>query len=155
NFRRPLVMGETIAGAADRAVVGAVSAGICTNTGLACFVDTDCVEPSCTGPGCSQGRCFLPPGGCVKDLGQPCGPNPLDAFDPCGGAACECTGPRHFCAPLRERPGAGTCQVKLSDEDDCQKDADCQQLDPEAVCADAGETFQRAVDPFSAATRGG
>lgn len=108
---------------------GAVSAGICTTSGHACLLNSDC----------GGGTCFLPPGGCIKDLGLSCNPtNP---------GACA-TG--QFCQPLAGSAGAGTCRLRVGA---CRDDADCAQLDPQATCHDAASTFQRLVAPL--ATAGG
>ena len=49
--------------------IAAVSAGICTTTGAACASDADCGE---------EGSCYLPPGGCIEDLGTECDTDPND-----------------------------------------------------------------------------
>ncbi len=53
---------------ATRVLAGA-STGLCTTTGRACPSDADC-----GGPGGEHGTCFVPPGGCVRDLGTTCDP---------------------------------------------------------------------------------
>lgn len=64
--------------------LGAVEAGLCTNTAEPCASDEDCS---------SGGSCFLPPGHCIRRLTDPC------ALD----RDCE---PGQFCL-------AGTCHVDL------------------------------------------
>lgn len=46
------------------AALGAVSSGVCTTTASPCNVDADC----------GGGVCFVPPGGCLRNLGQACHP---------------------------------------------------------------------------------
>ncbi len=60
--------------------IGAVSTGICTNTGAACVRADDC----------GGGQCFLPPGGCIQDSGTVC--NPTAPTNDCGDNG--------FCVPL-------------------------------------------------------
>ena len=102
--------------------VGAVSAGICTDSGRACATAAEC------GLG---GKCFLPPGGCVLDLGITC--DPALTGGPCAAG--------QFCVPSRV-PGKGSCNVR---QGDCSSDADC--IAP-ARCRDAGQSFQRLVNPL-------
>jgi Tol biopolymer transport system component len=106
--------------------LGAASAGLCTTTGASCATDA----------GCAGGVCFLPPGGCIHDLGTPC--------DPTVDAAC---GPGKFCEPIMGQPGQGHC---LAVEGPCQSDSDCT---APARCNDAAQKFQRLVGPFSAVTQ--
>jgi hypothetical protein len=117
------------AGAVDAGAlttIGAATTGICTTTGKACVRSDDC------GTG---GRCFLPPGGCVVDLGTACDPTaPVNA---CGDGA--------FCLPSRIRPGSGTCQQQ---QNACTSDADCA---APAHCNDTAESLARLVAPFDAA----
>src|SRR5262249_25966112 len=102
---------------------------LCTDTGRACATAADC------GPGA---RCFVPPGGCVRDLGNVC-----DA----GGHANQC-GEGRFCVPNGE-PGKGTCHAR---EGACAGDTDCQ---APAHCIDAGQNFQQLVSPLSTAAGAG
>jgi Tol biopolymer transport system component len=110
--------------------IGAVSTGICTNSGAACVRAEDC------GTG---GQCFVPPGGCVRDLGTVC--NPTAPTNECGDNG--------FCLPSRTHPGNGTCQIK---EGTCASDADC--VAP-AQCNDTGQAIQRLVSPLAAGSSGG
>jgi Tol biopolymer transport system component len=104
--------------------VAAVSAGICTNTGEACASDDNC----------AGGSCFVPPGGCIRDLGVACVP---------GGSACPGL---QYCEPVLGIPGAGTCHVVLAP---CRDDATCRALDPLATCNDAAQSIQRLADPLA------
>src|SRR5262249_22164697 len=49
---------------APATTIGAAKAGLCTNTGDSCVSDADC----------AGGTCFVPPGGCIRDLGTACNP---------------------------------------------------------------------------------
>src|SRR5205814_5175183 len=77
-------------------VLGAVSAGVCTTTAKACAVDADC----------TPGRCFVPPGGCIKPLGFACDPRKRNPPP-------ECKGNGRFCQPVLVPPGGGECREKL------------------------------------------
>jgi len=103
--------------------LAATSAGVCTDTGEAC-VDDDA---------CPLGECFLPPGGCLRDLGTSC--------DPLNGAGC--VGANHFCQPILGAPGSGTC---MRDEGACRSDADCS---APAQCSQSSQGFQRLMDPLA------
>jgi cysteine-rich repeat protein len=103
--------------------LAATSAGICTDSGDACAGDE----------ACPAGDCFVPPGGCVRDLGTPC--NPLSGSG--------CTPPAQFCQPLLGTPGQGTC-FALGDA--CQSDAECT---APATCSNSGQAFQRLMDPLT------
>jgi len=109
-------------------VIGAVAAGICTNSGEACAGDRDC----------GAGSCFLPPGGCVLDLGTDCNPSISGA---CGSD--------HFCQPVSGTPARGTCREL---QGSCRTDADCT---APARCNDAGQGFQRLAQPLAAQDAGG
>lgn len=130
------VMAEGGPSASAANVLGGASTGICTNTGMACATDVNCAsDPD---GGTVPGTCFVPPGGCIKDLGTSCNPNPLP------GEASGCAGGQ-FCEPTREMPGQGTCKEV---QGPCASTADC--ADPSAVCNDAGQTFQRLASPLTA-----
>jgi cysteine-rich repeat protein len=107
--------------------LAATTAGVCTGDGEPCASDASC------GGG---GVCFVPPGGCVLDLGTSC--NPMAPS--CGAGA--------FCSPRPGGSGAATCQQVLSDS--CRSNEDCE---AGAFCSDGGGTFNRLVDPL--ATQGG
>src|SRR5262249_5543630 len=54
--------------------LAAATAGVCTNTGKACAKNVNC-------PG---GTCFVPPGGCILDLGTTCNPTAVKTSCPSG-----------------------------------------------------------------------
>src|SRR5262249_10553245 len=64
NVRRASHTG-TAQGACN--VLAATSAGVCTTTAKACASDASC----------GGGKCFVPPGGCIRDLGVVCDPSQL------------------------------------------------------------------------------
>jgi len=103
--------------------LAAASAGICTDSGAACAGDD----------ACPSGSCFVPPGGCRRDLGTPC--------DPLNGAGCNLA--TQFCQPLLGLPGQGTCAAI---ENACRSDADCT---APATCSQSAQDFQRLMDPLS------
>ncbi len=102
--------------------LAAASAGICTDTGVAC-VDDDA---------CPSGNCFVPPGGCVRDLGTACTPT--------NGSGCAAG--VQFCQPILGQPTQGTC---FAIENACQSDAECT---APAFCSQAGQDFNRLMDPL-------
>ena len=110
--------------------VGSVKVGICTDTAEACVSNQDC-------PGHS---CFVPPGGCIADNGQPC--------DPVAQTGCA---PGEFCRPVLGQPNQGTCEQLLGS---CRSDADCKALPSCTVpaqcsCNQSDQRIQRLVTPFS------
>jgi hypothetical protein len=117
--------------------LGAVSAGICTDTGEACATDDSC----------PHGTCYIPPGGCQRDLGVTC--CTLRSDDPRSEVCVNTTacGPKEFCRPTT--PGLGTCTVV---ERQCSSDAQCT---APAVCVDAGKEFQRLASPLRRPEGGG
>jgi Tol biopolymer transport system component len=116
-------------------VVGAVAAGICTDTGQACA----------TAASCPVGICFVPPGGCIANLGTRCNPQKQAPEDP----PREKCNVGEFCEPIQGSPGQGACKQVVGS---CFSQADCQAA---AVCNDAGQDFQRLVAPLSQARTGG
>ncbi|MGH7895196.1 MAG: hypothetical protein ACREQL_11050 [Candidatus Binatia bacterium] len=99
-----------------------ISAGVCTTTGEACASDANC----------GAGTCFVPPGGCVHDLGTACTP----------GAPGSCpTG--QFCKPAVGMPGSGTCNQV---EGPCRNTADCT---VPAVCFEGDQGFNRLAGPLT------
>ncbi len=102
--------------------LAAASAGICTDSGEAC-VDDDT---------CPAGDCFVPPGGCLRDLGTAC--NPING-SPCSPGV-------QFCQPILGQPTQGTC---VAIENACQSDADCS---TPAYCSHAGQEFNRLMNPL-------
>jgi hypothetical protein len=117
---RRLGAGEDLSGASQ--TLAAVAAGVCTTTGAACASDA----------ACGVGECFVPPGGCILDLGTPC--------DPALGGSCPSGG---FCQPTPSMPGQGTCNVV---QGPCASQADCS---APAVCSAGGQGFNRLVGPLS------
>lgn len=106
-------------------VIGSVAAGICTTSGDACVSADDC------GPG---GECYLPPGGCIVDLGTACDfSNPSVPNRGCPAGA--------FCEPTRF--GRGVCRQR---QGSCSSDANCT---APARCSDGGTSLQRALAPLS------
>ncbi|HVM97182.1 MAG TPA: hypothetical protein VMT89_12390, partial [Candidatus Acidoferrales bacterium] len=126
KFKRTTRRDDRVA-AAPLTLVGAVSAGVCTNSGRPCATVDDCAIGA---------NCFVPPGGCLHDLGTAC--DPAARANQCGA--------QRFCVPSGE-PGRGTCHAT---EGPCAGDADCQ---APAHCVDAGQTVQRLASPL--ATDGG
>jgi cysteine-rich repeat protein len=102
--------------------IAAASAGICTDTGVACVDDAAC-------PG---GECFLPPGGCVENLGTSC--------DPVSQAGC--LGAPQFCQPVLGSPNQGICHTVGAA---CRSDDDC--TGP-AFCSRPAEDLHRLMDPL-------
>ncbi len=108
--------------------LAAVSAGVCTDTGVAC-VDDDT---------CSAGRCFVPPGGCLQDIGTSCTP----------GSGAGCVGVDRFCQPILGQPGQGTCVlIELSggEPSTCSSDDECSAL---YTCSNLSQDFNRLMDPL-------
>jgi hypothetical protein len=101
--------------------LAAVTAGICTNSAVACATDANC----------GGGKCFVPPGGCIRDVGTPCA---LRDSQPCAVG--------QFCQPALDTPGLGTCHLL---EGACRENADCT---APATCSDGGATFNRLLDPL-------
>jgi hypothetical protein len=102
--------------------LAAATAGVCTTTGTACATDANC----------PNGRCFVPPGGCILDLGTAC--------DPTGANVCPSG---QFCQPTLDQPGVGTCH-RL--EGPCGSTADCA---GRAVCNPGNQNFNRLVGPLA------
>jgi cysteine-rich repeat protein len=109
--------------------LAAASAGICTDTGEACAGDESCPD----------GECFVPPGGCLRDLGVSC--------NPASGAPCY-VGPE-FCQPILGLPGQGTCHAI---EAACRSDADC---NFPAFCSNSDQDINRLMDPLRDQSAGG
>jgi len=109
--------------------LAAASAGICTDTAAACAGDETC----------PAGRCFVPPGGCLRPLATSC--NPLT-----GGG---CNLASQFCQPLLGLPAQGTC---VAVENACRSNAECT---APATCSQTAQDFQRLMDPLSDLAGGG
>jgi hypothetical protein len=110
------------------AALAGTSAGVCTNTG----------EPCASNDDCTAGTCFVPPGGCIEDLGTLCSCN----LDGCSGCS---TG--EFCIPIAGEDGEGTCHVNHGP---CDTDADC--TSP-AICQDDAEDIVQLSGPLGKAKR--
>jgi hypothetical protein len=102
------------------------SAGVCTDTGEACASDDEC----------AAGICFVPPGGCIEDLGTSC----TVGNDDCN--------PDEFCLPTLGGGGDGTCHVNHGP---CDTDADCSSP---AICQDDAEDIVRLSGPLAEVKRG-
>jgi hypothetical protein len=107
--------------------LAATTAGVCTSTGSACATDADC----------SNGVCFVPPGGCIRSLGTACVPT-VENF---GAQSLTCP-LGQVCQPLVGRPGEGVCEQI---EGPCQSNADCA---AGATCNLDDRTFNRIVSPL-------
>jgi hypothetical protein len=119
----------TMTGDADgaRHVLAATTAGVCTTTGTACATDADC----------TNGTCFVPPGGCIRDFGTTCEPSTNPFFSdpiPCP--------PAQFCQPLLANPGFGVCQQV---EGPCRTNDECT---AGARCNLDNSAFNRIVSPL-------
>ncbi|HEV7731174.1 MAG TPA: hypothetical protein VGR62_03385 [Candidatus Binatia bacterium] len=136
--------------------VAASPAGVCTNTGQAC------ARPGAgTDSGCGSGICFVPPGGCLKELQTACDTDPENPVDPnAPPRLCSCDGDPScdfaFCDPVLGSPGEGTCRARLRALDgtssSCSANDDCKVLDPVAVCNNDAQSIQRLVGPLTDAT---
>jgi cysteine-rich repeat protein len=122
RFARTVVQGAAVHAQA-LTVTGAMAAGICTDTGQACATSSTC----------PAGTCFVPPGGCIENLGTTC--NPTLPNPGCNAG--------EFCQPIAGSPNQGTCEEVVGS---CLSQSDCP---ASTVCNDAGETFQRLVGPLS------
>ena len=107
------------------AVLGSVSAGICTTTGQACATDADC--------GGGSGSCYVPPGGCIENVGTYCTIN-------VGTGASDCPHPQ-YCVPTPGTPLVGTCHRRHGP---C--DSTC--MAP-LVCKDDPEDLVRIAAPLA------
>ena len=101
--------------------LAAATAGVCTSTGTACATSVNC----------TGGTCFVPPGGCILDLGTACDPTMPDSC-PTG----------EFCQPTPSIPRQGTCHEV---QGPCRSTADCT---APAVCKVGGQNFNRLVGPL-------
>lgn len=108
--------------------LAAVTAGVCSTSGEACVSDASC----------AGGTCFVPPGGCIRNLGTSC--NPLSAGD---------CGPNSYCEPALGTPGVGTCKSVTGP---CQSTSDCTASD---VCNNTGQDVQRLTTPLAKPELGG
>src|SRR4029453_18876911 len=100
----------------------AATAGVCTNTAKACA----------TSANCAGGTCFVPPGGCILDLGTACTPTSPGAC-PTG----------QFCQPAPNMPGQGTCGEV---QGPCRSTVDC--TAPALCNVRSDQSFNRLVGPL-------
>ncbi|MEY4950553.1 MAG: hypothetical protein RL698_2764 [Pseudomonadota bacterium] len=110
----------------ETVAMGSLGLGVCTNDGSGCASDADCE---------GSGSCYLPPGGCIRDLGTFCRPS---------GASC---GDGQYCHPTGL--DAGTCrrvEPALDGSSECVADAECA---APAKCNPSGQAIQRLVDPLA------
>lgn len=114
--------------AATSLALAATPTGICTTTGAACVLESDC----------SPGTCFVPPGGCVREVGPSC--------DPQDAASCPMG---QFCQPALGMGGVGACAFI---ESACTRQAECSSG---AVCSPGAESFTRLVGPLGMDDGGG
>ncbi|HVM95854.1 MAG TPA: hypothetical protein VMT89_05665 [Candidatus Acidoferrales bacterium] len=121
QFKRTHRIHDAILIADSLTTIGSVRSGLCTTNAKACVTDADC----------GGGVCFVPPGGCVLDLGTHC--------DPKSKEDCQSS---EFCVPSGV-PGEGTCHVV---QGPCRSSYDCQ---APAVCNDGGSSFQRLAGPLT------
>src|SRR5262249_2363051 len=112
-------------------VLAGVSTGICTDTAEACATDADC----------AHGTCFLPPGGCLRNLGTSCFFDPTVPHDPCP--------PGQTCLPNPATPRPGICHADLRA---CETDATCP---AGSFWANAGSDLRRLETPLAARVGGG
>ena len=112
--------------------VAAASAGICTTTGAACVSDSDC----------GAGTCYLPPGGCLRDLGA-------TAVCSCDDEGCTGCASNQFCMPTPDVGSAGTCHVN---EGACVAQSDCS---GSAVCTNADVAILSLFSPLRDLESGG
>lgn len=101
--------------------LGTAPAGVCLDNRNACVGDADC-------PGST---CFVPPGGCIEDIGTTCDPD-RRVFCPEG----------EFCAT--NSTGALTCQRV---DRPCRGQGDCR---PDTVCRPVDEDVARFASPLTA-----
>jgi cysteine-rich repeat protein len=110
------------AATAQITALGAVQAGVCSDSGDACAGPADCQTPA---------TCYVPPGACVENLGVEC---TVDLEASCDAG--------QFCVP--DGPGRGNCHVTRGS---CVSDADCP---APAQCRDAGSQRHQVIDPLAA-----
>ncbi|HEY2387887.1 MAG TPA: hypothetical protein VGK30_13060 [Candidatus Binatia bacterium] len=123
-----------VSAAASIETLGATATGVCTDSGAACVnFARDSRSRSATGS-CAQGTCFVPPGGCVQDLGTQCDPTQAGS---CGAA-------QAFCQPILGSPGVGECMLQKGP---CADDREC---DPGDNCNNLGGQLLRLASPLTA-----
>jgi len=132
------LMASDALGAPTAHVLAAISTGVCTTTGRPCSTNGDCVCDG-TDPNChAAGICFVPPGGCIRDIGKSCVPTAIgsvaDAVAVCGDG--------NFCQPT----GTNTGECERT-EGPCASDSDCPIGD---LCNNTSQKIQRLVGPLAA-----
>lgn len=105
--------------------LAATKIGVCNTTGLSCASNADC----------AGGRCFTPPGACLRDLGTTCN------VDPDAGAP-QCSGGQ-FCVGSAANGDVGTC---FEDQGACTTNANCT---APATCQDVDQDQQRVPPPLA------
>lgn len=139
NARQAFTAGATASARAAQAVaptdastvLGAAPAGVCTSDGSACVDDVDC----------AGGTCFVPPGGCLRDLGEPCYPSGRG-----GGGGNPCGVDDQICAPAAAAAGEWTCHLKGRA---CRTAADCELGDE---CSTTLAALHSLASPLTAGT---
>ena len=115
--------------------IGPVSLGVCTTDSEPCALDSDC-------PG---GRCFIPPGGCTKDLGVTCAP----VTSPSDSSTCSTN---EYCARV------GTEFHCIQVVGPCDSDTDCATFDDCGAsgcrCEDASLNADRLIGPLTGTASG-
>jgi hypothetical protein len=118
-------------GSPEVITLAGVSAGVCTTTGEACSTDADC--------GGAPRSCFLPPGGCIENLGTACNVS----------TGCA-TG--QFCVPTPGGDGNGFCHLNHGP---CGDNADCSSFPSGTVCEDGDQDRVRLFAPLAAESDSG
>jgi len=123
-FAAALPNALTPSGTGAVTVIASASTGVCTTSGAACGADSDC----------GGGRCFVPPGTCLEDLGSACNPRA-----PVGAANDDCPGD-DFCVGTGTT--TGTCHRSHGS---CNRQGDCSI----GTCTDAKADIQRLFAPIA------
>jgi hypothetical protein len=105
--------------------------GICSNTGLACGADSNCVDPQTL----IEGECYVPPGSCLL------ADAPLTACEPSDSMACGGPSTPAFC--YSDDGVNGFCH---EDRGPCTFDASCD--DEGAFCVDSDSDTHRLSSPI-------
>jgi len=114
-----------VAAASATRLLAATSTGVCSTSGGACVEDADC----------GSGRCFVPPGACIRRLTAECSFG-LDASSCPSG---------QFCRAASGSSAGGYCHAGEAAVDGgatCSTDDECS---PGAQCEDVGQELQRLV----------
>jgi len=118
--------------------IASASKGICSTNGAACVEDENC----------GGGRCFLPPGRCLRPTGANCTCNDVS------GDGLVCTG----CAPKANPPqvcveSSGENGICVVVQEECTTTDAC--FDAAAFCADTKSNASELLAPVSARDAGG